>query len=85
MNNGVELMVHCGVNTVEANSEGFRLLGKEKGDLIKAGEPIVEVDVKKLASKYDMSTMIVITDDKGKQLKFVTDGDVKRGQNILQA
>ena len=85
MNNGVELMVHCGVNTVEANSEGFRLLGKEKGDLVKAGEPIVEVDVKKLASKYDMSTMIVITDDKGKQLKFVTDGEVKRGQNVLQA
>ena len=85
MNNGVELMVHCGVNTVEANSEGFCLLGKEKGDLVKAGEPIIEVDVKKLASKYDMSTMIVITDDKGKQLKFVTDGEVKRGQNVLQA
>lgn len=85
MNNGVELMVHCGVNTVEANSEGFRLLGKEKGDLVKAGDPIVEVDVKKLSSKYDMSTMIVITDDKGKQLKFVTNGDIKRGQNILQA
>lgn len=85
MNNGVELMVHCGVNTVEANREGFRLLGKEKGDLVKAGDPIVEVDVKKLASKYDMSTMIVITDDKGKQLKFVTDGEVKRGQNVLQA
>ena len=84
MENGVELMVHCGVNTVEANSDGFKLLGKEKGDHVKAGDPIVEVDVKKLSVKYDMSTMIVITDDKGKELKFITDGEVKRGTNLLK-
>ena len=77
-------MVHCGVNTVEANSDGFRLLGKEKGDLVKAGDPIVEVDVKKLSKTYDMSTMIVITDDKGKQLEFIKSGEVKRGTNLLK-
>lgn len=84
MENGVELMVHCGVNTVEANNDGFRLLGKEKGDLVKAGDPIVEVDVKKLSKTYDMSTMIVITDDKGKELEFITSGEVKRGTNLLK-
>ncbi|MBU5281864.1 glucose PTS transporter subunit IIA [Anaerostipes hadrus] len=84
MANGTELMVHCGVNTVEANSDGFRLLGKEKGDLVKAGDPIVEVDVKKLSKTYDMSTMIVITDDKGKQLEFIKSGEVKRGTNLLK-
>lgn len=84
MENGTELMVHCGVNTVEANSDGFRLLGKEKGDLVKAGDPIVEVDVKKLSKTYDMSTMIVITDDKGKQLEFIKSGEVKRGTNLLK-
>ena len=30
MNNGVELLVHCGVDTVNANGDGFKLLGKNK-------------------------------------------------------
>lgn len=83
MENGVELMVHCGVNTVESNGEGFRILNKKKGDLVKAGDPIVEVDLKKLSGKYDMTTMLVVTNDNGKELKFAEPGLVKKGQPIL--
>ena len=28
---GVELLVHCGVNTVEANGDGFTVLSKKAG------------------------------------------------------
>ncbi|MBS7007972.1 glucose PTS transporter subunit IIA [Anaerostipes sp.] len=83
MKNGVELMVHCGVNTVESNGEGFRILNKKKGDLVKAGDPIVEVDLKKLSGKYDMTTMLVVTNDNGKELKFVEPGVVKKGHSVL--
>ena len=29
MNNGVELLIHCGINTVDAKGKGFKLLNKK--------------------------------------------------------
>lgn len=84
MNNGVELLVHCGVDTVNANGDGFRLLGKKQGDSVKAGDPIVEVDLKKLSKTYDMSTMLIITNANDKQLDFVDPKPVVRGEKVTK-
>ena len=81
---GVELLVHCGVDTVSANGEGFKLLDKKQGDKVNAGDPIVEVDVKALKEKFDMSTMLVITNPNGKTLEFVGPCDVKLGQSVIK-
>lgn len=81
---GVELLVHCGVDTVSANGDGFKLLDKKQGDKINAGDPIVEVDVKKLKEKFDMSTMLVITNPNGKTFEFVGPCDVKLGQSVIK-
>ncbi len=82
MNDGVELLVHCGVNTVEANGDGFRPLKKKQGDPVRASDPIVEVDLAKLSQKYDMSTMLIITEAKQKEFTFIETGEVIRGQKI---
>ena len=82
MNNGIQLLVHCGVNTVEANGEGFRILNKKQGDSVKAGDPIVEADVKKLKAKYDMSTMLIVTDAADHEIHFISEQPVKRGQSL---
>lgn len=79
----VEILVHCGINTVRANGDGFLLKGKKGGDAVKAGEPIVEVDIKKLSKKYDMSTMLIITDDGGKNIDFVKPKKVIRGESLI--
>ena len=84
MNNGVELLVHCGVDTVNAKGDGFKLLGKKQGDAIKAGDPIVEVDIKKLSKTYDMSTMLIITNANDKELDFVEPQTVTRGQSVIR-
>lgn len=81
---GVELLVHCGVDTVSANGDGFKLSDKKQGDKVNAGDPIVEVDVKKLKEKFDMSTMLVITNPNGKTLEFVGPCDVKLGQSVIK-
>lgn len=58
---GLELLVHVGLETVNLKGEGFRLL-KEQGDHVKAGEKILAVDAEVLAAKgIDMITPIVIT------------------------
>ncbi|HIX68555.1 MAG TPA: PTS glucose transporter subunit IIA [Candidatus Anaerostipes excrementavium] len=84
MENGMELMVHCGVNTVESDGDGFQILDKKLGDHVKAGDPIVEVDLKKLSAQYDMSTILVVTNDNGKDFEFIAPGSVKKGQSILK-
>lgn len=81
---GVELLVHCGVDTVSANGDGFKLLDKKQGDKVNAGDPIVEVDVKALKEKFDMSTMLVITNPNGKTYEFVGPCDVKLGQSVIK-
>ncbi len=79
---GVELLVHIGIDTVSANGEGFKILGKNQGDKVNAGDPVVEVDLKTLSEKFDMSTMLIITNDNGKKIDFIEFGEVKKGQAI---
>ena len=84
MNNGVELLVHCGVDTVNAKGDGFRLLKKKQGDPVNAGDPIVEVDLKKLSAKYDMSTMLIISNPNERELTFIENKEVKRGESVIK-
>lgn len=82
MENGTELLVHIGVNTVNENGKGFRTLAHQ-GDVVKAGQPIVEVDYKKLSRKYDMSTMLIVTNPDEHPVAFRGTGSVKRGDSVL--
>lgn len=56
---GIECIVHIGLDTVELNGEGFKpLIGQ--GDKVKAGQPVVEVDLDALRDKgYNLVTMVV--------------------------
>ncbi|MBQ1522650.1 MAG: PTS glucose transporter subunit IIA, partial [Erysipelotrichaceae bacterium] len=83
-NEGVEILIHCGVDTVNANGDGFKLLKKKQGDKVKAGDPIVEVDIKKLSANYDMSTMLIITNPNEKEFEFIEPQAVKRGQSVVK-
>ena len=83
-NEGVEILIHCGVDTVNAKGDGFKLFSKKQGDTVKAGDPIVEVDVKKLEKTYDMSTMLIITNPNNKEINFIEPQEVKRGQSIVK-
>lgn len=82
MNNGNELLVHIGIDTVNANGDGFKTLKKKQGDIVKAGDPIVEVDVNKLQKTYDMTTMIILVNGEAGCNDFVKQGNVSRLQSI---
>lgn len=75
---GVEILVHIGVNTVNNKGVGFKLLDKKQGDKVKAGDPIVSVDFDKLSKTYDMSTMLIITNSNDLKINFKRIGEVKR-------
>lgn len=56
---GIECIVHIGLDTVELNGEGFTTLIKQ-GAKVKAGQPIVKFDKELLEGKgYELVTMVV--------------------------
>lgn len=79
---GVELLVHIGINTVEMSGKGFKVLAKA-GDIVKAGDPVIEVDRKLLEEKgYDLTTMLIVVDNNGKEISFKEYGEVKCKEEI---
>ena len=62
---GVGVLVHIGLDTVELNGRGFRVF-KTQNDRIKKGETVVEFDETYLKDKaYNMTTMVIVTDPNG--------------------
>ena len=79
--NGVDILVHIGIDTVEAEGRGFEILGKAE-QKVKAGDPIVKVDFEKLQQEYDMSVMVIITNENQKDFRVFKDGSVVCGEVI---
>lgn len=76
---GVEVLVHIGINTVDLSGVGFKSL-VQQGQIVKAGQKIATVDLGLLKSKgYDTSIMTIITDAKDKNIVLKTSGDVYAG------
>lgn len=83
MNDGTELLVHIGINTVELKGKGFESIATQ-GDNVKAGQPTVKLDREFVKGKgYDISTMLIITNDNGKNLAFDGFGKKSSGEILL--
>ena len=61
--NGLELLLHIGIDTVNEKGNGFKIL-KKSGDAVKKGTPVVELELETLKEKYDMTTMVIVTNEK---------------------
>ncbi|MBW3083776.1 PTS sugar transporter subunit IIA, partial [Bifidobacterium phasiani] len=59
--NGVELLIHVGVDTVAMGGDGFRLFVKG-GDHVRRGDPLIEFDPEKIrAAGHPTTTMLIVT------------------------
>ena len=57
---GIEILIHIGIDTVEMNGEGFKTHVKQ-GDKVKAGTLLVEFDSNKIKKAgYKTTTMILV-------------------------
>ncbi len=86
LDNGLELLVHIGIDTVGLNGEGFEQL-VEQGAKVKAGTPIIKIDRDFILSKgLSLATPILITNvDSTKSISPVTSGSVVAGENVIVA
>ena len=58
---GMELLIHVGINTVEMNGEGF-VLHCAEGDQVKAGQLLLEFDIDRIKQGgYSTTTAVLVT------------------------
>lgn len=84
LENGVELLVHIGIDTVSLNGEGFKQLA-EAGKKVKAGTPIIKLNRDVILGKgYSLITPVLITNmDLIKDLNTNLDKDVTAGKDEI--
>ena len=82
---GLELIVHAGLDTVELNGKYYQTY-KEIGDQVKAGDVLLEFDLEEITKAgYDVTTPIVITNlGDYKISKCLTGQQVKAGEEVIQ-
>ena len=82
--NGMEILMHIGLDTVDMNGDGFTAHIKE-GDTVKAGDRLISFDPAKIkAAGHPATTMLVITEEAdGCAPKFLTGRTVTAGRDTI--
>lgn len=82
--NGMELLIHIGVDTVEMNGDGFTML-VEEGQKVKAGDPLIRFDKSKiLAAGHPAVTVFIVTEEgEAKDVEYLSGMDAKAGQTTV--
>lgn len=83
---GLELLIHLGIDTVELNGQPYEVKIKE-GDTLKKGQLLAEVNWKFIKDKnYDCTTPIIVTNSaefRSIELNANKNGMVKNGELVL--
>lgn len=84
LSNGVEILIHIGIDTVSMGGEGFEYLCKV-GDVVKAGTPLVKFSkaaIKKAG--HPDTTVFVVTNPNGVDtFKFISGMQAKTGDTVI--
>lgn len=81
---GAEVVVHIGIDTVKLNGQGFKRLAEE-GATVKAGDPVLELDLDYLAlnAASTISPVVVSNIDDFSGVFDIASGSVVAGQTKL--
>ena len=80
---GQEILVHVGLETVSLNGECFKVYGKV-GDKVKKGDLVAEVDLGYLKEKEinPITPVLLCSDTEGKELQY-GEGEVEAGKSAV--
>lgn len=84
LKNGLELLIHVGVDTVSMGGDGFELLVKE-GDTVKSGTPLIKFDKEKIkAAGHPCTTMMIVTEEgKTEKISMYTGMEAEAGKTTV--
>ncbi|MBU3182053.1 sucrose-specific PTS transporter subunit IIBC [Clostridium psychrophilum] len=81
---GLEILIHIGIDTVKMNGEGFKSFVKN-GDMIKKGQKLVEfdLDLVKEKAKSPITIVVITNSDSMKFVKQLKSGKINRGEELV--
>lgn len=79
--NGLELLIHIGLDTVQLNGEGFKVL-VESGDSVSVGDPLVEFDLDYIDqnAKSTISPIIITNTDQTENIDIQKTDHLERNE-----
>ncbi|WP_415771228.1 phosphoenolpyruvate--protein phosphotransferase [Pseudomonas sp. LB3P38] len=81
--NGAELLLHLGLDTVELQGEGFSMLVKE-GARVSNGQPLLRYDLDKVAQQCkSLVSLMILTNSQDFEARPITLRSVKVGEPLL--
>ncbi len=81
--NGMEILMHIGLDTVDMNGDGFTCFVQE-GDVVRAGDKLITFDPARIqAAGHPTTTILVITEDAGQTAQFLTGQSVHAGEDTI--
>jgi phosphocarrier protein len=81
--NGAEILLHLGLDTVELNGEGFSMLVKE-GVRVTKGQPLLRYDLDKVGQLCkSLVSLLILTNSQDFQVRPITLKAVKVGEPLL--
>lgn len=81
--NGAEILMHVGMDTVQLKGKGYIPLVKD-GDKVKRGQLLMKFDLEAIkAAGFETATPVVITNGDDFTIKPITGSDVKPGDKIM--
>lgn len=80
---GIELLIHIGVNTVNMNGDGFELFCKE-GDKVTAGQKLITFDIDKIKKAgYPTTTAVLVTNSDEYENLTITEGECNELDRVI--
>lgn len=82
---GADLLIHIGLNTVMMNGEGFEVLVKE-GDRVQTGQPLLKFDMDLIQEKgYSLISPVLVSNaDEFADVHMVANESVEAGETLYQ-
>ncbi len=83
---GAEILIHVGMDTVNLGGKHFHAL-KKAGDKVKAGEPILNADLKAIQNEgYDIVTPVIVTNSPDfTAITAANEGEIHTGDVLIRA
>lgn len=80
-NDGVEILIHIGIDTVKLDGKGFVVLAKQ-GEEVRKGQPIIRFDPDIMKdNNLDMTTMMILLSKDVMIETYNTGSKLKKGQD----
>ena len=84
LKNGLELLIHVGIDTVDMGGDGFQLFVDE-GQEVRCGQPLIQFDPDKIrAAGHPLTTMLIVTGEgEAKNVTMHTGAEAEAGKTTV--